>query len=374
MSILRILQLTLSFRPGGRREAIATLARQLARQDIGCDLACVEELGCDEEVVAGLFRSQTVLRGGPDSPVKQLRSFCREREIDVIHCHDAASQFVAARAKVLRRRPQILMTFHRTLGFESARLHDKVRNALASLACSAIVVGSRERGSHFTRENYVSAKKVVRIPFGVDTNRFHRNIAHRAAARQELGLQPDQVLIGMAGHYGEEKGVDVALRAFRQLREQSPELDAHLAVLGTGTPERQYLMRSLAGEQVHLLGFRTDAPRWFSAFDVFFHAPRQEAFGLVIAEAMAAGLPVVATRVGGVPDLVRDEQTGFLAESEDTDSLAKSLQRLAGNVNLRQEFGVRGRETALSEYSQEEYGRRYVALYEQILARHRVAV
>ncbi len=105
-----------------------------------------------------------------------------------------------------------------------------------------------------------------------------------------------------------------------------------------------------------------------AGFDILVHAPRTEAFGLVLAEAAATGLPVVATSIGGVPDIVRDGETGLLARSEDTSSLAQAVSRLLGEPGLRESLGARAREIAVAEYSLEVFGRRHAELYTDVRA------
>jgi glycosyltransferase involved in cell wall biosynthesis len=110
-----------------------------------------------------------------------------------------------------------------------------------------------------------------------------------------------------------------------------------------------------------------DINRCMAAIDVLLHTPRIEAFGLVVIEAMATGLPVVATRVGGVPELVREGSTGLLAESEQPESIADALQRLLIDRGLRASMGAEGRRVAVAEYGRELYAKRHLQLYEFLL-------
>lgn len=369
--------LTLSFEPGGRREAIACLARQLRAAGHCVSLACLNHFGCDADRIDSTFDSAAEFRpaGAPkQNPVLALRNFCDTHDIQLIHAHDAASQWVAARLRLSRPRIKVLMTFHRSLSFESARRRDRLRNALAGQLCGAIVVGSRERRDHYLRENWIPPRKVVRIPFGVDTLRFRHDAAARTELRRELGLAEETILCGAAGHFGPEKGVDIAIRSFARLAQRRPDLPLQLVVLGTGTEAATREMQKLvdavppsAQGKVRLVGFRRDMPRWFSAMDLFLHTPRQEAFGLVVAEAMAARLPVVATRVGGVPDMVRPHETGLLAQSENETEIAAAIEQLCDNSDLRSEIASRAESTAQREYPVELYAQRHLTLYEDLL-------
>src|SRR5581483_3864765 len=134
----------------------------------------------------------------------------------------------------------------------------------------------------------------------------------RRAVRNELGLDQDVTLFGVIGHFGPEKGVDVAIRAFQALAGRSLPGPVALVIFGDGPqrPELENLVRSVAAPgPVCFAGFRRDIHRCLQAIDALLHAPRLEAFGLVLIEAMATGIPVIASRTGGIPDLVREGRT-----------------------------------------------------------------
>lgn len=370
-----VLHLTLSFNRGGRKNAILSLARGLPPSTARCELGCLDELGCDPGELTGLFQSVTVLgRGRRRYPnlVWRLRALCRGRGVDVIHAHDAASQFLAALVRLTSPGVRLVMTFHRSLGFESARPRDRLRNALAGRLTAAVVTGSAERKAHYVAENRVAPRKVAVIPFGIDTARYRPDPAARAAVRAQLGVGDGTVVVGAVGHYGPEKGVDVAVRGFTEYARRFPDSNAVLVVLGDGPPAQREQMAALAGAlppgRVRLVGFRPRPEEWYAAFDVFLHAPRLEAFGLAVVEAMAARLPVLATRVGGVPEIVRDGETGLLVPPESADGLADGLGRLAHDPTLRDALAARGHDLARGEYSAALYAGRYLDLYRRVLA------
>ena len=299
---------------------------------------------------------------------------CREFDIDLIHTHDAASQFGAALMRLSRPSTKLLMTFHRSLAFESARQRDRIRNAFACALSGAVVTASVERLRHFRSENTVSKRKLKVIPLGIDTRAFCHDPKKCAEIRSKLNIRPETVVVGAVGHFGREKGIDVAISAFGEMCQRSPELDSILVVLGDGSPDQRRLITALVAEQPHakviLSGFQSNVRDWYSAFDVFLHTPRLEAFGLVVIEAMAASLPVVATRVGGVPELVRHEQTGLLCDSDSPIAVANALTRLTRDPQLRDRFGTRSVEVANTDFCATLAGERYVDLYRQLLFGH----
>lgn len=371
-----MLHTAISLAPGGRSEAIRTLARHSGALGIRSDLCCLDHQGAESESIASTFDRHLVLgrRKLFDwSAIRRLAHYCDERGIQLIHTHTADGQATAALLRLIRPRLKAIMTFHRSLGIDSSNARHRVRNALATTRCEAIVVGSRERREHFLRENYVPVRKVVRIPFGIDVDRFRPDASARTAVRRELGIDETTVVFGAAGHFGDEKGVDVVLRAFEAFSSRLPaSARALLVVVGKGDDERSRTIHELAARlpagRVFLAGYRRDIERWFNAMDVFVHAPRLEAFGLAVAEAMATGLPVVATSVGGVTDIVRSGVTGVLVPSEDIAELARAMQSVWHDRELRHRLAAAGEALARAEYSADLYARRYLNLYEDILA------
>jgi glycosyltransferase involved in cell wall biosynthesis len=374
--MIHVLHAAISCEPGGRREAIRTLARRQQSLGIRPDICCLERLGCDAAWFQGVFDHHLLLerRGMFDrAAIHRFRQFCDERAIDVIHAHDAASQSLAALLWLNRPRIKMLMTFHRSRPIDSAAWSDRFRNLLAALPCGAVVVGSRERRDHFLHENFVPESKVVRIPFGVDIERFRAEQALRADARQVIGVDDETCVFGAVGHFGEEKGIDVVLRGYAELlRWLPPKAKTKLVVLGDGSGDRRDVIETLAAaipaERLMLAGFRENVEYWFNAMDVFVHAPRQEAFGLVVAEAMATRLPVVATAVGGIVDVVADGESGLLVGCEDAFGLAEAMHKLWCYRPMRDRMAARSESIARTAFTADLYARRYLDLYHDLLA------
>jgi glycosyltransferase involved in cell wall biosynthesis len=195
---------------------------------------------------------------------------------------------------------------------------------------------------------------VVQIYNGVDTEVFRPGTTG-AEVRRELGCPPDAPLVGCVGRLDPIKDHETLLRAFDELRRRFPA--AQLVCVGDGA-ERARLTR-LAGPGVHLLGTRTDTPRLLQAMDVFALASRNEGISNTILEAMATGLPVVASRVGGNPELVVDGGTGRLFQAGDVDALAAALAEYLGDPALRAAHGEAGRDRCLERFSVDAMVRAY---------------
>lgn len=372
---MKVLHVTLSFSRGGRRQAIVTLCAGLVERGVQNYLCCLDSLGADEAVCAPLFVGTIELHRQRllDFPaICRLRRFCRQHGIDIIHTHDAASQTTCALAMPGRHTP-LLMSFHRSRNFESARSRDRLRNAIVGLRTDAIVTTSEERRQHYRSENHVPARKVLLVPLGIDLERFHPNPAHKAALRSQLKIPTGTLLVGVIGHFGVEKGVDLAVDAFQTMCRMHPGIEADLIVLGTGSPERtEHLSGRIdpaLAAHIHLVGFQAQPQRWTCSFDVLLHAARTEAFGLVLIEAMACAVPVVAPAVGGIPDIVRDGECGRLVASPEPELLAAGLADLLMDAGERTRMAQGALQRARDEYSQCRYVERFRNLYQGLLSR-----
>lgn len=173
----------------------------------------------------------------------------------------------------------------------------------------------------------------------------------RSARRAELGIPPERLALVLAGRFVRDKGQDLAVGSLRDLPEH-----AHLYLIGDPQTAFGQEVRALAhtgglSSRVHFLGYRPDVPRLLCAFDIYVSASRREALGLSLVEACAAGLPVVATSVGGVPEVVIDGHTGLLVPTDRPEELGKSIRQLMDQPSSRQTLGRNGRERYLRQFT-----------------------
>jgi glycosyltransferase involved in cell wall biosynthesis len=215
----------------------------------------------------------------------------------------------------------------------------------------------------------VDRRRCVLLENGIDTDEFRRR-GDAVQARERLGVPGGRFLIGGAGRLSAEKGFDVLVRAVDQLLKAGR--DVGLVIVGEGDegPRLRALIAELGrGDRVQLLGFRSDVKEVYQALDVFALSSHREGLPNVLLEAMALQVPVIATRVAGVPRLVRDGENGLLVEAGDAAGLAAGLARLADDAGLRSRLGQAGRRTVEERYSFRERMAKVAALYDRLLRR-----
>jgi glycosyltransferase involved in cell wall biosynthesis len=203
------------------------------------------------------------------------------------------------------------------------------------------------------------------IENGIDVERFATAPDVRRASREALGIPQDAFVIGAVGRLSPEKEFPWLVRT------AAPMLgpDVRLIIVGGGAQEaaiRAEVSARKVEPFVLLPGARNDVPRYTAAMDVFVLSSSMEGLPLAVLEAMAAGLPVVATAVGGLPNLIDDGKTGFLVPSGDDNAMRDRLRALRADLGAARAVGERGRALARERYSREQMVRRYLALYAEM--------
>lgn len=233
----------------------------------------------------------------------------------------------------------------------------------------ALVATSPQAASYLERPATV-------IMHGVDTEIFHPT-ADRNALRAELGLDPDAILIGCFGRVREQKGVDLLVQAGLELLPQHPR--AQIIFTGRITPEHRAFTDALqariteAGlqDRIRFLGEQPweKLVKYYQALDIFAAPARWEGFGLTPLEAMACGVPVVASHAGAFTALIRDGETGSLAETGDQQALTAALGHWLKNDAARAKAGQTARTHVMENHAIETEARALIAIYQDLLAR-----
>jgi glycosyltransferase involved in cell wall biosynthesis len=240
---------------------------------------------------------------------------------------------------------------------------------------------STNAGKHFGQADQIIAVSRAVADFlvgeGYDPARIavvHHGVAdpllvplRRPALRASLALPVGVVLCGIVARLVRAKGQDLAIDALADCPEH-----LQLVLIGDDSTPWGRAMRARAAAsgvvpRVHFLGFREAAPQWMRELDMVLAPSRREALSLTLAEAAAVGLPVIAARVGGIPEVVADGETGLLVPPEDVAALGAAMRRLADDPGLRARLGTQGRARYLSQFSLETMTQRTEAVYQQLI-------
>jgi glycosyltransferase involved in cell wall biosynthesis len=213
--------------------------------------------------------------------------------------------------------------------------------------------------------------ETVRVIYnGVDTQVFHPSEpAEWTSTRRSLGMPDDAIVLMAVGSLKPIKGIDILLRAATPVLQKDAR--ARLVLVGQG-PDRvaleQLARESGVADRVSFLGLRDDVASLLRAADVLVLASRTEALPTVLLEAAATALPVIATRVGGVPEIVEADRSGLLVPAEDVAALRDAIERVVGDESLRRTLGQRGRAIVETRFRIETMCETKMAYFEELLA------
>ncbi len=290
----------------------------------------------------------------------RLARLIRRERPDILHTHTAKAGTVGRAAAVLagRRRPPIVVhTFHGHVlrgyfGPVRSRFFRLLERWLASRTTALIAVSPQVRDD-LVALGVAPAERFVVVRLGIELDeRVAAGQNGRAESRRYLGIEPDRFAVGWIGRMTAVKRTDDVLVAFKRLRDEG--VDAVLCMVGDG-PDRPELERRAhelgVVRDTLFLGYQEDVAPFYAAFDALVLPSSNEGTPVSAIEALAAGRPVVATRVGGVPDVVQEGRDGFLVDPGATDDLADRLTRLARDPELRERMGAAGRERVLPRYA-----------------------
>jgi glycosyltransferase involved in cell wall biosynthesis len=369
MHNLRICQLLHSLHVGGA-EVLATRLAQRLRAYYDFLFICIDELGTlGEEMRREGFPVHVLgRRQGLDWRCSlRLADLLKRERVDLLHAHQYTPFFYGITARLLWHRPPLLFTEHGRWFPDYPRRKRMIANRLLLERRDRVVgVGGSVRQALILNEG-ISAERVSVIYNGVDLARFGETQG-REAVRRELGVGLEDLLIFQVARLDPLKDHATAIRAIGRLRHR--RADTRLVLVGEG-PEleavREMIRQQALEGHVLLLGRRSDVARLLPAADLVLLTSVSEGIPLTLIEAMAARLPVVSTRVGGVEEIVQHGRTGLLAPAGDDAALADAILLLADDSEGRQQMGCLGRQRAEALFSEESMHASYLRLYGEML-------
>ncbi|HEX2141849.1 MAG TPA: glycosyltransferase family 4 protein, partial [Candidatus Limnocylindria bacterium] len=302
-----------------------------------------------------------------EAAVRSLAAYLRREEIDLVHAHMFRAEVVGTRAAVAAGTPVIVATVHSS----RVRSPEDVA-ALAALtpAMDRLIVPSASIEAKVRAEGRGAARFAV-IPNGVDLARFALPVA-ACGLRRELGVPDGDVLVGVVARLEPEKGHEHLVAAWPAVMTAAP--NAWLVMVGEGSQEAA-LRRQVAGlprpvtERVLFAGRRADISAITAELDVAVLPSLREAQGISLLEAMARRVPVVASAVGGIPEVVTDGVDGLLVPPRSPSALADAIVRLARSAALRGRLGEAGYRTVAERFSIDAQVRQVEAVYDEELDR-----
>lgn len=295
----------------------------------------------------------------------KLARILKDNEIDVLHCHVHKPTVYGVMAAKLAGTPVVLSHVH-GLG-RSRNFRRKLMNYLLSRKCSRIISVANGVKEDVLRNNWrMPADKVVVLENSVDYERFAEVSIDKTEARRMLGVSPDAFVFGTVGRLAPTKGLSFLIEAFSRAKEKIAS--AQLVLLGTGQSQaelEQQASKTSCSDSIHFLGHRDNIEQLYRAMDVFVLSSVAEGMPRAILEAMAAGVPCIATEVGGVPEILPNRDVGRLVPAKDPIALAQAMIDFAQSpAEQIEELAKEASDRVRRYYSHKVVGEKLGNLYE----------
>jgi glycosyltransferase involved in cell wall biosynthesis len=354
---MRILQVCSVTTFGGGERHLADLSHALS--DLGHEVYAASVPGSPLWTELSFLAETRMLALSRRNYVKNLSSlaaFIRAHKIEIVHAHAARDYHLAALVVRLASRSRLVLTRHAL--FPLRRINRPLLRG-----ASRVIAVSQAVAENLRRSGVIESAKITVVHNGIDTDRFN-----------PAGDAKSAILIGTVGHLAPIKGFDIFVRAAALITAQ--RRDVRFVIIGEDkSPQldhRKSLERLVAelglNEIVDMPGWHDDMPAVLASLTLFVSAARCEPFGLAIVEAMAAGLPIVATSSEGALEIIEDGRTGKLVHSSDPEALAQAINQLLDDPDERSRLGQAAQLAARERYSLARMAKDTERVYRQVLA------
>jgi len=332
-ALVRVLHIIDSLDLGGAQTALLNLVKYADASSFHHEVAAMHGDG----MFAAAFRALGVpvhslsARRWPPGYLKNLPALLRRGNFDIVHCHLFASNWIA---KPLAALCGARCIYHHDQCNDAFRADSPLAvlvDAATNRLSTRVLAVSRSVEEFNLRVEGIAREKVTWLPNSVDLEEFHpADAARRAAAREQFGLPTDAFVIGGVGRHTPQKNFDLLLDA-------APG-DAIVALFGSGPEEK--MLRGRAGANVKFMGTVNDRAAIYHALDVLVLPSRFEGLPMTVLEAMASGVPVVASAVDGVREIATNDKDALLAPSENATAFRAALDRLKNDGALRRNLAT----------------------------------
>ena len=358
-SRLRIVHIDASLDLRGGQRQLLLLARRLAQRGHSQTIVCPEDSALEVQASKEGFANLTLPSHDPGHAygIVQLRQRLALKPCGVLHAHDGKGQTISWLASL--GKPVLRIASRRVIFAPAQPIWTRLKYGYT---CHAVIAVSG-----FVKQMLESAGvpggRIEVIPDGIELPSELPRPEIRRQTRAGWKISEDDVAVGFMGWPTREKGLDIAVNAFAVLEKRMPR--AHLLV-AADPPAEGAARITTSHRAIHWLGFQENLAAYFGGLDLFIMPSRSEGLGSAALLAMAHGVPVVATRVGGLPEVVSEGKTGWIVEPESPEAMAEAVIAAMSNAARLREFGANGRERA-QQFSADAMAERTESLYRRLL-------
>jgi len=302
--------------------------------------------------------------------ILSLSKIIKELAPDIIHAHQYTPWFYGITASILAKKKETIFSEHGRLYPDRLRIKRVIYNRLILLPYTKIItVDSNHLKNALIKYEKIPAKRITILPNGIKLEPFSQvNEKNRIIKRKELGIKEDEFAIGMIARLDPIKDHKSLILAFKKVYASHPNIKLFLAGKGPLYEDIKSLIEQLGlKDRVFLLGYYEDLYGLLSALDLYILSSHLESAPLGVMEAMAAGLPVIATNAGGTGEIILDGKDGFLVPPRDPDKMAEAIIKVLNDPKKAKEMAKKGKEKVYNYYFFDRMINDYKNLYLRLI-------
>jgi len=362
---LRVLHVTFNMGIGGTEQVIRQLVMGMKSEGVESEILCIDgQIGPIGEALqqTGVPVHKLVRKQGFDwSLIAGIRKRLREGRFDVVHCHQY-TPWVYGWLGAMGTQARVVFTEHGRFYPDRYRYKAALINPMVALLTPVVIAISEATKGALIKYEFIPERKIRVIYNGIAP--LSRNDSEAQRVREQLGIPPEAFVVGTVSRLDPVKNQQMMLRAFQAFSEKHP--DSYLLMVGDG-PDKAMLM-ALAdqlgiNDRTIFTGFINRPEHHLLAIDVFLLSSHTEGTSMTLLEAMSLGIPAIATRVGGNPEIVVDGKTGVLTDPGCADSFARAMIQLAGDRKLRGDLSEESSKTFTRKFTQKRMIQSYMKVY-----------
>ncbi|SFF28365.1 Glycosyltransferase involved in cell wall bisynthesis [Paenibacillus catalpae] len=307
-------------------------------------------------------------KGAPDPrAIWKLRRLIMDFSPDIIHSHMIHANLLARITRLVTYMPVLISTAHNTNEGGKIRM---LMYRLTDSLCNLMTNVSQDAVDSFIQKGASTKRKIMFVPNGINLKRFKKNADSYDSLRHELGLEDEFVWLAV-GRLSMVKDYPTLLKSFKQVIQHNSK--CQLLIVGDGEDRQALELQSKSlglDNKIKFLGIRDDIPRIMNASNAYVMSSLWEGMPMVLLEASACELPMVATDVGGNREVVKEGMSGYLARASDSEHLAeRMISLMALSANDREVMGRKGREFVMNHYEMDAIIAKWESLYDQVKGR-----
>ncbi|MBC8184840.1 glycosyltransferase [candidate division KSB1 bacterium] len=335
-------------------------------KDESCRFEELKDMGIRIEILNEMKRETNIV--GDIKSLIKLYKIIKKEKPDIVETHTAKAGAIGRIASFLANVPIVVHTYHGHVFSEyfnivTTKIIILIERILSKLSTKIIVLSKSQQMDIVNKYKISNFEKTEIIPLGIQLKPFMK-IRKNGNLKKELNIKDDEKLIAMIGRIVPIKNFEMIFRVFMKLKKNG--LSVHLCIVGDGKRKEKFARNENNGN-VHFLNWRPDIENIYSGIDLLALTSRNEGTPLTIIEAMAAKVPVVATNVGGVPDIVKNNETGFLCDVDDDEEMVNKIKLLLTDEKINKRITMRAQKFALHKFSYQRLISDMERLFERLI-------